>query len=542
MWVKLRGYRSGLLLLAALSAGCLGDTSGRPNEGVTTKGSDVAPSALSTAFPFTDVTAETGIDFIHRNGEEAKLYTMLESLGSGLAALDFDGDGQLDLFFAGGGYFEEKRIIPLASGLYQSRGNWRFTDVSQAAGGGFPAEHYSHGCFPADYNNDGFPDVLVTGYGGLQLWRNQGDGTFEEVHAAAGLTDQLWSTSAGWADIDGDGCLDLYVAHYLDWSFENDPFCRARGPDKREICPPREFQPLPDVCYRSNGDGTFRDVSAEVGVNPTGKGLGVLAADINLDGHIDIYVANDTIDNFLYLNDGQGKFEEVGLMSGVALDDRGVANGSMGIDLCDYNQDGLPDIWVANYERETFALYRNEGRGQFLHASKLTGITALGQLVVGFGTACMDFDRDADEDIVVACGHMLMYPTTTPRDQIGLMLENHNHHFKRVSYPEGHYFATPHQAKGLIAADLDNDGDVDLAVAHTNAPAALLRNDVTQGSWLAAQAGRHPLEPERNRCVARPANVGRRHAATDQGGRQLHVGPPFPSLLGLRREHRDRRT
>jgi hypothetical protein len=244
---------------------------------------------------------------------------------------------------------------------------------------------------------------------------------------------------------------------------------------------------LPDVCYRSNGDGTFRDVSAEVGVNPTGKGLGVLAADINLDGHIDIYVANDTTDNFLYLNDGHGKFEEVGLMSGVALDDRGVANGSMGIDLCDYNQDGLPDIWVANYERETFALYRNEGRGQFLHASKLTGITALGQLVVGFGTACMDLDRDADEDIVVACGHMLMYPTTTPRDQIGLMLENHNHHFKRVSYPEGHYFATPHQAKGLIAADLDNDGDVDLAVAHTNAPAALLRNDVTQGSWLAAQ-------------------------------------------------------
>jgi hypothetical protein len=312
-----------------------------------------------------------------------------------------------------------------------------------------------------------------------------GDATFWQVAGGGGINDARWGSSAGWADLSGDGHLDLYLAHYVNWSFANHPYCEYDKPGIREICPPRSFQPLPHVLYYSRGDGTFEDASQRAGLRPDGKGLGVLLADVEPDGDVDIYVANDTTDNFLYVNDGQGRFEEVGLARGVALDDEGVPNGSMGLDLCDFNQDGRPDLWVANYEREAFAMYRNEGRGHFLHVSQRLGITDLGGLFVGFGTACEDFDSDGDQDVVVANGHVIKFPEISPRRQLPLFLRYSGTRFERVLSAPRTYFGRPQEGRGLAAADFDADGDVDVAISHLNEPLALLGNEFhDQNRWL----------------------------------------------------------
>lgn len=439
----------------------------------------------SPIIAFTDVTKDSGIDFVYQNGSEAGNDSILESLGGGVALVDFDLDGRHDIFLPRGGGFEGARIFGLPGALYRNTGGLRFEDVSGPAGGGFPALHYSHGCFVADYDNDGFPDLLVTGYGGLQLWHNKGDGTFIERHSECGLNDKLWSSAAGWGDVDGDGCLDLYVAHYAKWSFDNHPRCNGPRPELREICSPRAFEPLPDILYRSVGDGTFVDYSAEAGLRLDGKGLGVALGDIDLDGDTDIYVANDTTDNFLYLNNGRGTFEEAAALNGVAVDDRGTPNGSMGVDFGDYNLDGLPDIWAANFEVESFALYRNDGNALFVHVSQATGITALNGLFVGFGTQFTDLDADGDEDLVVTNGHVINYPRNAPIQQLPLVLLNSGgKRFVRLDFANS-YFSKPHIGRGLAVGDLDDDGDPDLVFANSQEPVALVRND-TPGNrqWL----------------------------------------------------------
>ncbi|HEV3003407.1 MAG TPA: VCBS repeat-containing protein, partial [Pirellulales bacterium] len=308
------------------------------------------------------------MSFSYQNGRSAGFYTILESLGGGVALFDFDNDGRHDVFFTGGGRFiEEKQPSGLPSSLWHNLGDWHFSDVTAPADVG-RSPHYSHGCAAGDFDNDGFSDLLVTGYGGLLLFHNQGDGTFLECSRSAALDDTSWSTSAAWGDLDGDNQLDLYVAHYVDWSPSHDPRCPGEGslsplraklasarPDIREICSPRSFAPLPDVVYYSNGDGTFRDATSEARLRTDadmcGRGLGVVMGDIDLDGDLDIYVANDTDDNFLYLNDGQGRFNEVAALEGVARGATGAAQGSMGVDLGDHNLDGLPDLWVVNFEK-----------------------------------------------------------------------------------------------------------------------------------------------------------------------------------------------
>ncbi|MCA9007758.1 MAG: VCBS repeat-containing protein, partial [Planctomycetaceae bacterium] len=356
------------MALFCLVAGCGSQSTVQPPSTVGQKADD-SPSPIR----FVDRTEALGIDFVYQNDEAANRYTILESIGGGVAIFDYDLNGLDDLLFPGGGSFPaENQLSGLPTALFSQVSPSQFVNQSQSSGIA-PSRYYSHGCSVADYDNDGFPDVVITGYGGILCWHNLGDGTFEEVSVRSHLIDPSWSTSAGWGDLNGDGALDLYLTHYVDWSFENDPRC---GDDvkPRDVCPPRSFKGLDDRVFFSNGDGTFYDATEEAGLIAAGKGLGVVLGDLDGDLDLDIYVGNDTTDNFLYLNQGQGNFQEAAMIHGVAVDDEAVANGSMGVDIGDYNRDGLPDLWVANYEADRFALYKNIGKGQFLYASRESGI------------------------------------------------------------------------------------------------------------------------------------------------------------------------
>lgn len=417
------------------------------------------------------------VPFEYRNGEEAETFAILESLGGGVGLIDYDLDGDLDLFFPGGGSFApEVRPIGREGAFYRQSGAWKFSLITSLTGID-SSRYYSHGVAIGDANNDGFPDLLITGYGGLQFYINQGDGTFSESTIEAGLNDSLWSSSAAWGDLNEDGFPDLYVAHYVNWSPENNPNCLDGRGTRRDVCPPKAFEPLPDTLYFGNGDGAFRDVSTDSGITSLGKGLGVAIADLDLDGHQDIYVANDTVPNLHYHNVGSGRFEEISTASGTAVSDRGLADGSMGIDVGDYNLDGLPDIWVSNYERETFALYRNFGNNIFVHASQATAITAVGPHFVGWGTVFFDVDCDGDEDVFVANGHVVHFPLGAPIRQRALLFENLNgKRFEDVAQKAGEWMSQPHPARGCAAGDLDQDGDLDLVVSGSNEPVSILEN------------------------------------------------------------------
>lgn len=484
-----RGVLTAALATAALVAGCNRAEPPLLPVGVTVAVSPLEqkPVAPSATVPFFDRAASLGVEFTYHNGSEANLATILESVGGGLGWLDFDRDGWPDLVVSGGGSFpSENSMAGLPAGLFRNLDAKKFAAVAEAAGID-DASLFSTGVAIADYDNDGFQDIFISGFGQPQLWRNMGDGTFQDAAKSAGIVDDRFETSAGWADFNGDGYVDLYLARYLNWSFQFNPLCTApKYPDEREICPPRDYEPLPHSVYFNQGDGSFRDASAAAGLRDGGKGLGVLLCDVEPDGDMDIYVANDTVDNFLYVNDGGGNFEEAGIAADVARDSNGTPNGSMGVDLCDFNRDGRPDLWVANYERESFALYRNEGYNRFLHVSQRLGITDLGGLFVGFGTACEDFDSDGDVDLAVANGHVLKYPSGAPRKQLPLLLKYDGSRYQRMLSSQESYFGEPHEGRGLAVCDFDADGDLDIAILHLNDPLALLENEFHEHNrWLA---------------------------------------------------------
>jgi hypothetical protein len=408
-------------------------------------------------------------------------------LGGGLAAFDYDCDGHADLAYAEGGRFrpEQKEVNGLPGWLFQGLGDWRFRPVLQQSRLDL-SRHYHHGVHVSDFDNDGFPDLLITGYGGLQLWHNLGDGTFQELAGVVGLIDSNWSSTAAWGDLEGDGDLDLLVAHYADWSFDNNPPCVVRG--VRDVCGPRDFRGVDHLFFRNLGDGRFEPMPKEF-LAPGGRGLGVLASDLDADGDTDWYVANDEEANYLYRNEGDGRLTEIGLRSGTALDDAGTPDGSMGVGVGDYNNDGKFDLFVTHYETETCALYSQSSRLNFLHMSRRTNVTAMGSLFVGWGVVFNDFDLDGDEDLVTVNGHAVRQSLLAPVDQLPVLLENLNgKSFRMAGELAGPFFQKPVSARGLAAADFNRDGKMDLATSTVLQDVAIVENQSeAEGAWLKVQ-------------------------------------------------------
>lgn len=441
-----------------------------------------APATKADPPQFLDLFEESSIEFIPTNGEEAGHFAILETLGSGGGFTDFDLDGFQDCIIAGGGHYDSTPAPvgkPLA--VFRHAGNLP-EDVAANTIDRQP-DFYSHGVLVADIDNDGFEDFLLTGYRGIALFRNNGDGTFCDETPDELLDVARWSTGAAWGDVNSDGNIDLYLVNYVDWSFENNPKCFRNN--QVDVCAPAQFKDLSDQFLFSKGDGTFEIQSKEVGLIEGGKGLGVLSADFDKDGDIDFYVANDTTANFLYLNEN-GVLNETGFVSGTAVDDTATMNGSMGIDATDINGDGLLDIWVANYEDENFAMYQNLGNGIFQHRSRRLGISSVGSIYVGFGTTFFDFDLDGDQDITVTNGHVMRHALNSPLRQKPLLFEHkEDGTFDNIAQDCSGYFNEDHVGRGLATADVNNDGLPDLLVTHVNEPVALLVNSTkTANRWV----------------------------------------------------------
>ena len=442
-----------------------------------------------TDIQFVDVTQEAGIHWQHVDGRSGQKYFM-ETLGSGAAFFDYDGDGDADLYFVNGaplpGYASQE--IP-TNCLYQNNGDGTFTEVTEEAGVGDTG--YGHGCAVGDYNNDGKLDLYVTNYGTNRLYRNNGDGTFTEVAESAGVTESRWSTSCAFADYDRDGNLDLYVVNYIVFDLDENPWCGLKEKGIRAYCEPDNFIAQSDTLYRNNGDGTFTDVTKTSGIyNTTGKGLGVVWGDYDNDGALDIYVANDSTENLFYRNNGDGTFEEVGFMVGVALSEDGAAENGMGTAFGDWNNDGWLDLTVTNYALQTNTLYHNDADGFFTDATATTKTAQLTYPYLGWATAFIDYDNDGYQDLFVANGHLhenlaAIELEGTYGQRNLLFRNNYDNTFTEVSETLGPGMKLADVSRGATFADYDLDGDIDIVVTNSNTPPRLLRNDGgNRKNWL----------------------------------------------------------
>lgn len=425
---------------------------------------------------FEDVTEKTGLAFTHRNGREGKRHYMIESFGGGVACVDFDRDGDMDLFFTGGGQIsaaDPPQIRGLPSALFRNEGEWRWSEATRPAGLELPVD-YSQGCAVADYDADGFPDLLVCCYGRNRLYHNQGDGSF--IEAAAPFPNQApsWSTTATFADMDLDGLPDLFVARYADWSPEKDIPCLTKG--KRDLCGPSSYAGTTCLFFRNGGAGQFDDWTERAGIGGSIHGLAVVAADFNLDQLVDIYVASDTTPNQLYLGRREFPLNDSAPLAGVDVNEWGQAEGSMGVDVADYDGDRLPDLFVTNFELEDNALYQNRGNGHFLHSTVSAGLAGVSRMRVGFGTSFADFDHDGRPDLFVLNGNPIYELAETPYRQRSQLFRNTGARFQDVSAQGGPLFRRSLSGRGNAAVDLDNDGALDLVVVPMNEPVRIARN------------------------------------------------------------------
>jgi hypothetical protein len=428
---------------------------------------------------FTDVSEQAKITFKHFSTPEKRY--IVESMSGGVALIDYDNDGYLDIYFVNSLTVDMvKSNRTTKSVLYRNNRDLTFTDVTEKAGVGDIG--WGMGAIVADYNNDGFDDLYVTCVGPNHLLKNNGNGTFTDVTNTAGVGDPRWSAGASFFDYDNDGKLDLYVANYVSFDFNNlpefgkDKTCQYKGVAVQ--CGPRGLPGDGDSLYHNNGDGTFADVTKKAGVtDPNGYyGMGVIASDFDEDGLIDIFVANDSTPNFLYKNQGDGTFKEIGFISGTALNENGAAQGSMGVTVADYNHDGRLDLFVTNFDDDYNVLYRNDGRGSFTDVSYAAKIAAVSLPYVGWGTKFFDYDNDGWVDLFVANGHV--YPQIPSFQQRNFVHKNRRDGtFTEVAEQLGAPFKEKRTGRGVAFGDLDNDGDVDVVLNNLGGAGQLLRND-----------------------------------------------------------------
>ncbi len=431
------------------------------------------------------MTDTAGVDFRHVSGNsDQKPFPAAH--GSGVGAIDYDLEGRYDLFFAAGKPFPlGKTSGPPVHRFYRNLGQWKFEDVTGLCG--LPDSGYSAGVAVGDFDADGFPDLYVTCIGANRLYRNLGDGTFQDISESSGANDDKWATSAAFLDYDSDGLLDIYVCNYAKWNYEDRRFCGNQDRGVRIFCSPRSVQPEMDRLFRNLGDGTFGDVTDESQIGArSARAQGVLAADVNHDGFIDLYVGNDLHPNSLFINDGQGRFLDVSEQSGAAYSYRGAAQAGMGVTGADVNRDGHWDLFVTNFEGDYNTLYLNNQSAILADQSRSAGLADGSRPWIGWGTSFVDFDLDGWKDLIVTNGHIDNNLDKLGRDaqyaQPAILWHNREGIFHQLGEAVGSYFQLPHPGRGLATVDLDNDGDSDIVVTQQDQHPALLRNDYRAAS------------------------------------------------------------
>ena len=440
-------------------------------------------------YPFAEIPADkSGIRWTHTAGKSAERY-LPETTGPGCAFLDYDADGWMDIYLVNSGkcdFYDPSP--PLRNALYHNNRDGTFTDVTEKAR--VPGGGYGQGVAVGDYDGDGFPDIYVTQYGKSILYHNNGDGTFTDVTEKAGVAAPGWSSSAVWFDYDNDGKLDLFVCQFVEFSKSLNKSCGTGDEGKHGYCIPRLYKPMPSWLFHNNGDGTFTDVSKTSGIaNSLGKAWGVVATDLNNDGQLDLFVSNDTVPNFVFMNRGKGRFEETATYAGVAYSGDGRARSGMGLDSVDFNQDGWMDLFVANIDLERFAIYQNNHDETFDDQAGPTGIGMATRLMSGWGLKFFDYDNDGNLDLFLANGNpddLIEGLHSQVKYQEPLMLfHNTGKEFQNVSAQSGPVFAKPLSARGMAIGDFDNDGGIDVLVAVNDAAPVLLHNAVgSQNHWL----------------------------------------------------------
>ncbi|MHC4440728.1 MAG: CRTAC1 family protein, partial [Planctomycetota bacterium] len=493
---------------------------------------NISSAGTQCPIQLSDVTKDSGVTFKHTDGSSGNYYVM-ETVSAGLALFDYDGDADVDIYFLNGSPLPgtQTKASP-RNALYRNDGNWKFTDMTGEAGVGDTG--YGLGVAVADYDNDGDPDIYLNNYGKNVMYRNNGDGTFVDVAKEAGVGNgNKVGAGACFLDMEGDGDLDLFVASYL--VFSSNTHTKVQGSHKSRYISPRYFQPIPNTLYRNNGNGTFTDISTDSGVGAhAGWGMGMICSDYDNDNDTDIFIANDVWANFLFQNDSNGYFEEVGLMAGVAYDAGGQAQAGMGVDCGDYNNDGLLDFYMTNYQKEQSTLYKNVGNAMFEEVTFITGAGTGTLNNVTWGNGFVDFDNDGDRDIFIACGHLQdniekFDDTSTYHQRNILMMNIGNEKFVDVSDECGDGLKVNLSSRGAGFDDLDNDGDIDVVILNSRREPTILRNDsANENHWI--QIRLQGIKTNREGVGARVKVVAGDLVQIDE----VHSGRGYQSHYGTR--------